>query len=196
MQEWAVGILNSAMSYHQRPRDISLLLLPYCLMSLINIITEDSLLRFGNIAYVNRKRLRRLWLISPWITSGSGANDHLNFLTDAAAQSKCEVRILTRPPRDKWHTEAVSRLRTQLNPMILYNEYLHAKLYIMTCDGFQCALVGSPNLTKRAMTDNRELAVEFRASQAPWANDIAAIIQELIRYADRIMTESESKLVQ
>ena len=163
-------------------------------MSDIGIVTEGSLSHFGNIAFANKYRLRRMWLVSPWITAEGSRYDPISLLIEASKFRNCSVHLLTRPPRESWHLKAVQFFRANLKPTVLYSAHLHAKLYILDCDGFRYAMLGSPNLTRRADVENRELAVEFRTSSTNRSDDVSAMIDELISFATFLMSDPDAVL--
>ncbi len=147
-------------------------------------------------AFANRHRIRKLWLITPWVTEAPGRYDFLSMIVEASAASRATVVVLTRPPRDAWHKKALHVLNANLRPTILYNPQLHAKLYILQCDGFRYALLGSPNLTRRADRDNIELAIEFRTSCEGYADKISSMIHELIAYANALIGDDDAQLAE
>jgi phosphatidylserine/phosphatidylglycerophosphate/cardiolipin synthase-like enzyme len=163
-------------------------------MSSINIITEGSLTTFADVAFANKYRLRRMWLVSPWMTIGESKVDPLSLIIEAVKYRSCVVQVLTRSPREGWHRQAIEILRATVNPILLYSPHLHAKLYILDCDGFRYALLGSPNLTRRALVQNRELAVEFRTSYSSRVDNTAAMVEELISYANSLMADDDAEL--
>ena len=165
-------------------------------MSSFDIISESSLSCLSEVAFANRHRLRRIWLITPWVTEAHGKYDFLSMIIEASIASKANLRVLTRPPRDVWHKKALQVLNANLKPTILYNPQLHAKLYILDCDGFRYALLGSPNLTRRADRDNVELAIEFRSSYQGRVDKISSMIHELIVYANALFADDDARLAE
>lgn len=165
-------------------------------MGQIRITTGETLSAFGKMVNANKMRVRRMWLISPWISISSERDDPVNVLIEAIGKSGCDVRILTRPPLEQWHRKAIDVLRLKLDPVIMFNKYLHSKLYILSCDGFQYAMLGSPNFTRKANIENKEIAVEFRTNRSPWSDDVAAMILDLASYAEQLMIDDDSKLIQ
>jgi phosphatidylserine/phosphatidylglycerophosphate/cardiolipin synthase-like enzyme len=115
-------------------------------------------------------------------------------IVEASASSRANVLVLTRPPRDGWHKKALQVLHANLKPTVLYNPQLHAKLYILESDGFRYALLGSPNLTRRADRDNVEIAIEFRTSYEGRVDKVSTMINELIVYASALFADDEAKL--
>lgn len=104
------------------------------------------------------------------------------------------IRLLTRPPRDSWHAEAIQLLRENTDSEIMFSAQLHAKLYILECDGFRYAMLGSPNLTRRADRKNRELAVELRTTCTSPCDEVAGMINELLVFAYELMSDEEAQL--
>ena len=164
-------------------------------MGSIDILTERTLSHFGEVVFANKYRARRLWLISPWVAAESGRCDPLSLLVEALCASDCTLHIVTRPPTHAWHLNAINVLCKNLKPLLFYSKQLHAKLYLLDCDGFQYAVFGSPNLTGRANTINRELAVEIRASSRSSSEREAAMISELMAYAQSIMSEDTVEFI-
>lgn len=165
-------------------------------MSSFDIVSEGSLSRFSEVAFANRHRLRTISLITPWVTEAPGKCDFLAMIVEASTVSKVKVRVLTRPPREDWHRKALAVMNANLKPTVLYNPQLHAKLYILECDGFRYALLGSPNFTRRADRDNVELAIEFRSSFESRADKISSMIQDLIGYANALFADDDARLAE
>jgi len=161
--------------------------------SQIEVVTSGALSRFGEVAWANRHRVHRAWLISPWIGTSTGRGDPLSYLTEALAGC-AHFWVLTREPTSDWHANAMKVLRANASPAVLYNDDLHAKLYLLDCNGFRYALLGSPNLTPRANKVNRELAIEFKSTADPNANRLADVIEELIAFASVLLQDPDSRL--
>lgn len=149
----------------------------------VTLVTDGSLTRLGEVALANKYRLRKIWLVSPWISTSDEKADPLSLLIEAYRVRRCTIRLLTRPPHNFWHIEAVRLLPQHTNCETMFSAHLHAKLYILECDGFRYALLGSPNLTSRANTKNRELGVEFRTTCTTHSDQISAMISDLIVFA-------------
>ena len=82
-------------------------------------------------------------------------------------------------PSQIWHYEAIKILWKNIEPTLYYCANLHAKLYILECDGFRYAILGSANLTNRADQTNKELAVEFRTTIQAQDDDVAVAVTRL-----------------
>jgi len=163
-------------------------------MSSFEIVSEKPLSGFSEVAFANRRRLRRIWMVTPWVTESHGKFDFLSMIVEASRTSRAKVFILTRPPRDTWHATAIEVLNANLKPILLFNTSLHAKLYILECNGFRYALLGSPNLTRRADRDNVEIGIELRSSFERPVDKVSAMISELIIYASSLFAEDAAQL--
>ncbi|PYS21333.1 MAG: hypothetical protein DMF72_17760 [Acidobacteria bacterium] len=146
------------------------------------------------MVYTNQGRLYRLWLITPWIGTAEGEVDPLCLLIDALRNKNCDVVVITRPPKEIWHLRGEELLEKELNAVIFHCPSLHTKLYIAECNGFRGAVLGSPNLTPRANTVNREIAVEFRSTATSDDHEIAVLINDLINYASSLRGERDVTL--
>jgi phosphatidylserine/phosphatidylglycerophosphate/cardiolipin synthase-like enzyme len=152
-------------------------------LSHVRLLTTAILSAFARLAHANRGRIYRVWLVSPWISTEDSGKDPLLLLLDALRGTTCDLILFTRPPDSNWHREAVDLLRANARTIVYYCRTLHTKLYILECDGFRAAVLGSPNLTGRADRHNLEIAVEFRSTIESESDDIASVITELTQYA-------------
>ncbi len=143
------------------------------------------------MVYHNRGRIKRIWLIAPWIGGSDPGRDPLYILVDALRNASCTVILITRPPKEVWHEKAVVLLEKYLPTTVYFCASLHTKLYLLECDGFRAAVLGSPNLTPRADRVNREIAVEFRSTRASDDDEVSAIINELAEYASALRGEDD-----
>jgi hypothetical protein len=130
----------------------------------ITVLTSGALTRFAKVVYANKPRLRRIWLVSPWIGGNAVGIDPISYLVEGLQGSQCSVNVLTKKPAADWHLEAIHVMWENFRPTLYYCPTLHTKLYLAECDGFRCTVFGSPNLTARADGENRELAIEFRTT--------------------------------
>jgi phosphatidylserine/phosphatidylglycerophosphate/cardiolipin synthase-like enzyme len=163
-------------------------------MRRIRILSRGILGDFAETVYANRNRVFRLWLISPWIGADDEGLDGLCLLIEALRGRKCDVIVVTREPKDAWHLKGVELIEKQINSTIFYCASLHSKLYIAECNGFRCAVLGSPNLTPRANTVNREIAVEFKTTTTTDDFEVALVINELTQYASSLRDEPDVML--
>jgi hypothetical protein len=157
----------------------------------IRIITDGVLSAFADLVQANSRRLYRLWLIAPWIGSGDSGLDPVDRIVGALKGTACRLVVITRPPAAVWHLSAIQSLRRHTNHEVFGSAALHAKLYIIECNGFKAAIFGSPNLTPVADDQNKELAVEFRTSKSGRDDPISAVVSELIAYASDLRTQDD-----
>lgn len=160
----------------------------------LRILTREILMSFARLVHSNSWRVRRIWIVAPWIGLHE-RSDALHLLVDSLKGKNCPVLIITRPPDAAWHSRAIRFLQANLKTTIFISPSLHSKLYIIECDGFRAAIVGSPNLTPRADRGNREIGVELRTTMELSSNDVAAAITELIQYAFHLRGEDDTRML-
>lgn len=154
-----------------------------CSVAGVRLLTNRILFTFAELVHHNRRRVNRVWLVSPWIGSEEKGYDPVLALLNALRGTRCSVILITRPPQEVWHERAVHLVKSNTGALVYEDPALHTKLYILECDGFRAAVVGSPNLTPRANQRNRELAIELRTTMDGDGDDAAHIISELTEYA-------------
>jgi phosphatidylserine/phosphatidylglycerophosphate/cardiolipin synthase-like enzyme len=147
------------------------------------------------MVYVNQQRAHRLWLVCPWIGAEEDARGALALLVDALGRRGCSTTLITRPPAATWHGDAVDALRRQAGAVVYVCPNLHTKLYVVECDGFRGAVLGSANFTPRADRFNHEIAVEFRTTREGPDDEVAAIVTELINYASSLREHEDVSLL-
>ncbi len=98
---------------------------------------------------------RRIYLVSPWI-SDTGVESTLHFYTflERLREYETTLYVVTRPPRNDWHADAVHRLGATGRANIVYVENLHAKLYTASTDAGQFAMLGSANFIRRSFASH------------------------------------------
>lgn len=157
----------------------------------INIHTEQILSKFASLALANKSRLYRIWLVTPWIGFRERNRDPLVRLIEAVQSKKPEMVLITRTPTKDWHKKAVRFLNStcSLMPHILPN--LHSKVYVLECNGFSAAFLGSPNFSTQANKINQEVAVEFRATVTDPEDRVVALIGDLLTYVDQLRSKAD-----
>lgn len=163
-------------------------------MRRMRILTRCILGDFAKTVYANQNRVFRLWIISPWIAADEEGLDGLCLLIEALRGRTCDVIVVTRKPKDLWHQKGLEVIERGMNPTIFFCPSLHSKLYIAECNGFRCAVLGSPNLTPRANAINREIAVEFKTTNTADYYEVALVINELTQYASSLRDEPDVTL--
>lgn len=163
-------------------------------MRRIRLLTREILSEFAKTVYANQHRIFRLWLVSPWIGADEGGLDPLYLLAESLRERKCDVILITREPKETWHLRGIEVIEQRTQSTVFYCGSLHSKLYIAECNGFRCAVLGSPNLTPRANKINREIAVEFKTTTTTDDYEVAVVINELTRYASSLRDEPDVTL--
>lgn len=163
-------------------------------MNGIRLVTEAVMTSFAEMVHHNQRRAYRLWLITPWLSYDDSRGDALRTIYDALSDKQCSLILVTRPPKDVRHQQAVDLLR-RLKTTTYYCPSLHTKLYILECDGFRGAILGSPNLTTRANRLNHEIAVEFKTVADSPADDVAVIVSQLTDYASSLRGEDDVEIM-
>lgn len=152
----------------------------------MNIISSEIITHFSKMVSVYKDRLFRLWIITPWIGISEDRIDPLRRIIRILETKRSDLNVITRPPENSWHKEAVDRLVSLKNTMLYTCPNLHTKLYIMECDGFKMVILGSPNLTTQGNLGNKELAIEFRTTKQNPQDPETALIRDLINYASNL----------
>jgi len=164
-------------------------------MNTVNIVSEGILDDFANLVSVNKNRLYRLWIVTPWLGYDDYRTDPLYVLIDSLKKTTCTITLITRPPNKEWHRRAEKLLMRGISPILYYCPKLHTKLYVLECNGFRASVLGSPNLTPNANKRNRELAVRFCTSETDRKNDVVRIVNELISYVNDLCLEQDVTLI-
>jgi hypothetical protein len=98
------------------------------------------------VAATLRAQPTHLYLVSPWIAETDHAR--IDLLTRHAAACQAEIVLITRSVTTKAAERAMDMVRRAPRSRIIFNEALHAKLYVcQEANGRGVALVGSANLT-------------------------------------------------
>lgn len=61
-------------------------------------MAKAALTTFAATVYANKSRLRRIWLVSPWIGGSAGKTDPISYLVEALRNSDCNASVVTRKP--------------------------------------------------------------------------------------------------
>lgn len=97
---------------------------------------------------------RRLYIVSPWISDFECFEKLLRRLKE----DKATAYVVTRPPQDDWHVEAIASLEDTGRANISLVPDLHMKLYTVAADSGGMALLGSANMTKQSL-ENHEIGI-------------------------------------
>lgn len=125
--------------------------------------------------------VRRLTIVSPWISLGAGERRSLMSILEALPVA-AELILMTRRPsvRDTWHLSAVTTIRKRPRTRVYYHPTLHAKIFL--CEGAtrQFGIFGSANATA-AGSQGREIGchVSNRGIGARIFFDLVVFSQQL-----------------
>ena len=122
-----------------------------------------------------------LHIVSPWISDfDEAAGMSFNQVLNRIVHDDTTVYLVTRPPTQEWHEEAVEKMARTGKANIVLVEDLHTKLYCARTDQGEFALIGSANMTAKAL-DNREIGVLIRATGPG-----KVVVQDLLQEAAQI----------
>ncbi len=125
--------------------------------------------------------VRRLVIVSPWITIDGEHRDVILSAIDKIAREVIPTTIVLRHPNREATNRRAVEVLSQLGSVDLhYNDELHAKVYVCRCSPSGYAYVGSANLTGRAttafevglMVDGRGVGVGVLDELEQLANDL------------------------
>jgi len=111
--------------------------------------------RGGHQAFFDRfllaTRIRRLVIVSPWITTLEGETITLrDIIAKIEAQAVPTTVVMRHPRKEPLNVEAADLLSGSEHVTMYVNNDLHAKVYACRCAPFGFALVGSANMSGRA----------------------------------------------
>ncbi len=102
---------------------------------------------------------KNIYLVTPWISAidslGSMTSDQ--FIKRIKAD-RTTVYLVTRPPENDWHKQAIKRLGETERVNVALVPQLHVKLYTASTAHGSFAMIGSANFTQQSLT-NHEIAV-------------------------------------
>lgn len=103
---------------------------------------------------------KKLYLISPWISEfESHASITFLQMLKRIKDDGTTLYVVTRPPEETWHSEALQRIADTGRANIVYLPHLHTKLYAARTATGAFAMLGSANFTQAALESNLELGV-------------------------------------
>lgn len=164
-------------------------------MKKIRLIERSILSEFMDLLLANRERIYRLWIVSPWLSVGRGSADPLSVLAHTIQEQKFQATIITRPPREDWHHKCVDLLHETRKARVLTIDSLHSKLYLMECNGFRAAILGSVNFTMRGNEQNLELGIEISSTEEHGKSDESVILSGLIAYAEELTSHPDVQIL-
>jgi len=158
----------------------------------IQLIRSTPLTRFADLTRLNKARLLRAYIVSPWIVAPE-VDEFVPLVTTILSirESRARLTVVTRPPDQAGHQRALNLLAKLPQVEILFLKSLHAKLYLLECNGLRAGLFGSPNFTPQGDTENLELAADIRSVRS---SDIAAeFLENLFGFVRELMADSDSR---
>jgi hypothetical protein len=147
---------------------------------MITLVKERALTHFAELVSVYSRSLRRAWIISPWIT----ATDNfyaLNLVVGTLEQSRASLTVVTRAAEKVNHQAALRTVMSLAQAEVYVLPHLHAKLYMLECEGFRAALLGSANFTEEGDQQLVEIVADVRSSRE--SDPAARFIADLFGFA-------------
>ena len=130
-----------------------------------------------------------LHIVSPWISDfDESAGMSFNQVLHRIVHDDTTVYLVTRPPVEEWHESAIERIAKTGKANIVLVEDLHTKLYCARTAQGEFALLGSANLTSKAL-ENREIGVLIRATGPgkPVVRELFVEAGQIYRTTNRVM---------
>jgi phosphatidylserine/phosphatidylglycerophosphate/cardiolipin synthase-like enzyme len=165
-------------------------------MKKIRLIENSIMAEFVDLLVANRQRVYRLWIVSPWLSVGNNPADPFSVLAYTIHQHDFQATVITRPPREMWHHKCVQLLQETRKARLMTIDSLHSKLYVMECNGFRAAILGSVNFTMRGNDHNLELAIEISSTEEHGKSDESSILTRLISYAEELTSHPDVRLLE
>jgi len=100
-----------------------------------------------------------LTIVSPWVSAWDTGKIAFGRLCQQISIRPIRTLLITRPPEEVWHRDALDRLAEAGVTIVLLPD-LHAKVFVCEAVPVGFGLVGSANLTRRSL-DNFEIGVMF-----------------------------------
>ena len=102
---------------------------------------------------------KRLYIVSPWISNiTEGASMTLSQLLRRVTDDRAMVYVVTRPPEDSVHQDAIDQLGATNRANVAIVPNLHMKLFTAQTAFGSFAMLGSANFTQGSLS-NAELGV-------------------------------------
>ena len=132
----------------------------------------------------------RLYIISPWISTINipGVLTSRQLIR-RARDDRTTIYVVTRPPEQVWHREAVEELSESGVANVKLLPELHTKLYYADTAQATFAMFGSANLTQASL-GNRELGVLVRS-----VGGGVAIVRQLFHEAAEIYHQAGGRRI-
>lgn len=126
--------------------------------SWVKIATRRVLASFVD-ALARSHGWKRLYLVSPWFSDFARTCDmDFNQMLKRMVDDDATAYIITRPPIDPWHINAVDKFKQTRKTSIALVPNLHTKLFCAETAQGSFALMGSANMTLQSFS-NREIGL-------------------------------------
>lgn len=124
------------------------------------LLTHRVMENFFDRVLREDRPISTLTLVSPWISHWEAGGVGLTKLRECIDRRRIRTLVLTRPPIQDWHTEALRALSNSPWIKTALLPELHAKIFVCEAVPVGFGLVGSANFTAQSLR-NFEVAVLF-----------------------------------
>ena len=124
------------------------------------ILTDRIVDKFFTRVLQEDRPIHTLTIVSPWISEWDATSSSLKKISVATQIRGIQTLVITRPPVEDWHVEALATLGESMFSKVWTIPDLHAKLFICEAEPTGFGLIGSSNLTKKSLS-NVELGILF-----------------------------------
>lgn len=132
---------------------------------------------------------RQVFIISPWISTFDSPAMPTSTLLRKLAEDQATAYVVTRPPSEDWHKEAIEAFGESKRSNVALLPELHMKLFVAVTTQATFAMLGSANFTANSF-ENREIGVLVTA-----AGEGTAVVRQLRREAAELYRATSRSLV-
>jgi hypothetical protein len=113
----------------------------------VQVIRGDVLATFADAITRTRPPLRRVMIVSPWVSEAAGGG-LLGLITRRVLADQAALILITRPYSNEAHVSVIEAIRALPRGSVFTNPALHAKVYLCEQGGGRgFAVIGSANMT-------------------------------------------------
>lgn len=124
------------------------------------VLTQRVIEEFFARVIAEARPINTMTIVSPWISQWESGPVGLERIAEVVQERHIRTLVLTRPPANDWHSNALDILSQAPMVSIYLLENLHAKIFVCEAIPVGFGLVGSANLTAHSL-HNHEVAVMF-----------------------------------
>lgn len=131
----------------------------------------------------------KVYIVSPWLSEVSEPGvPSLHQLAKRLQDERATAYVVTRPPLETWHEQAIQTLEQSRRASIALVPELHSKLYCARTAEADFALFGSANLTQQSFR-NLELGlfISGKGEGLPFVRDLTYEATRLYRSPSRTL---------